>query len=173
MNSDIEQVRARRQSIVSGARPRDARTWREKLLKEVDIDLSRVHFTGKLSYREYLKVLQISRVHIYLTYPFVLSWSSLEAMACGCAIVASRIPPVVEFMEHGKSARLVDFFNVDMMAEEMKLLLSDVRNQEYLGGQARFDVLKLSVNKSADSYSELIFGRDNTVSGFRLSMLPI
>jgi len=156
-----------------GARPRDARTWREKLLKEVDIDLSRVHFTGKLPYRDYLKVLQISRAHVYLTYPFVLSWSSLEAMACGCGIVASRTPPVVEFMEHRKSARLVDFFNVDMMAEEVKLLLSDVRGQECLGGRARLDALRLSINTSADSYSELIFGRDNTVIGFRVSVLPI
>lgn len=156
-----------------GARPRDARTWREKLLKEVDIDMSRVHFTGKLPYRDYLKVLQISRVHIYLTYPFVLSWSSLEAMACGCAIVASQTPPVVEFMEHGKSARLVDFFNVDMMAEEIKLLLSDLRGQECLGVQARLDVLKLSINKSVDSYSELVFRCEDTIRGFRVSVQHI
>jgi glycosyltransferase involved in cell wall biosynthesis len=70
-----------------GSKPRDGRTWRQTLLGEVGgkLDLSRVHFLGKVPYDTYLKVLQVSSAHVYLTYPFVLSWSMLEAMAAGAS----------------------------------------------------------------------------------------
>ncbi len=73
-------------------------TYRERLLRELEgkIDLSRVHFAGTIAYRDYLDLLRRSAVHVYLTYPFVLSWSLLEAMACGCLVVGSRTPPVQE-----------------------------------------------------------------------------
>ena len=72
-----------------GARLPDGQTFRQKMLAELDrlLDLSRVHFLGKIPYTGFIKVLQISRVHVYLTYPFVLSWSMLEAMAAGCLVV--------------------------------------------------------------------------------------
>ena len=79
-----------------GSKPKDATNWRSKLLAENPLDLNRVHFLGKVPYATYKKVLQISAVHIYLTYPFVLSWSLLEAMASGCLIVGSDTAPVRE-----------------------------------------------------------------------------
>jgi glycosyltransferase involved in cell wall biosynthesis len=74
------------------------KTYRERYLDEVaeDLDLSRVHFTGTLAHADYVKVLQVSRLHVYLTYPFILSWSMLEAMAAGCLVLGSATPPVEE-----------------------------------------------------------------------------
>jgi len=98
----------------SGQAP-GGRSWKDVFLDEVrdDLDLSRVHFLGLVSYQMFLTVLRVSRVHAYLTYPFVLSWSMLEAMSAGALVVGSRTPPVEEVIEHGRNGLLVDFFDVD------------------------------------------------------------
>jgi glycosyltransferase involved in cell wall biosynthesis len=90
------------------------KNWKEIFLDEVkdQLDLSRLHYVGKIPYADYINLLHVSRAHAYLTYPFVLSWSSIEAMAAGCHIVASDTAPVREAMEHGKTATLVDFFDI-------------------------------------------------------------
>lgn len=92
----------------------DGKKWKDIFLDEVKdrLDLSRVHFMGKVPYHEFRNLLHISRAHAYLTYPFVLSWSSIEAMAAGCHIVASDTAPVREAMVHGQTATMVDFFDV-------------------------------------------------------------
>lgn len=88
--------------------------WKEIFLDEVkdQLDLTRLHYVGKIPYNDYVNLLHVSRAHAYLTYPFVLSWSSIEAMAAGCHIVASDTAPVREAMVHGKTATLVDFFDI-------------------------------------------------------------
>jgi glycosyltransferase involved in cell wall biosynthesis len=96
-----------------GSAPKDAPNWRSKLLQENPVDLSRVHFLGKVPYDTYKKVLQVSAVHVYLTYPFVLSWSLLEAMATGCLIVGSDTAPVREVIRDGENGVLVGFFDKD------------------------------------------------------------
>ncbi|WP_029008786.1 glycosyltransferase family 4 protein [Azospirillum halopraeferens] len=86
--------------------------FRDIMLREVaGIDLSRVHFLGHLNYTLYLNILQVSAVHVYLTYPFVLSWSFLEALAAGCAVVGAATPPVQEYLRDGENGLLVDFFD--------------------------------------------------------------
>ncbi len=112
-----------------GRAPKDARSWREALLREVNIDTSsetgRVHFLGKLPYAQYRRVLQVSTVHVYLTYPFVLSWSLLEALASGCAVVASDTAPVREVIRHGKNGLLVDFFDESQIVDAVLKVLAD------------------------------------------------
>ncbi len=94
-----------------GSPPTDAANWREKMLRENPVDLNRVHFLGKVPYTTYQRVLQVSAAHVYLTYPFVLSWSMLEAMATGCLVIGSRTAPVKEVLRHGETGLFVDFFN--------------------------------------------------------------
>ena len=74
-----------------------------------DADWARVHFLGNVPYHHFIPLLQLSTVHVYLTYPFVLSWSLLEAMSVGCAIVASDTLPLHEAIRHDETGRLVDF----------------------------------------------------------------
>ncbi len=101
-----------------GARPEEG-GFRQRYLAEVakDLDPSRVHFVGQVSRQVFVRMMQVSACHVYLTYPFVLSWSMLEAMSAGAALVASRTAPVLDVVEHGVNGRLVDFFDGDGLAD--------------------------------------------------------
>jgi glycosyltransferase involved in cell wall biosynthesis len=122
-----------------GAAAPAGKTWKEIYLDEVKdrIDLSRVHFVGHLQYEQFIPLLQVSRVHVYLTYPFVLSWSLLEAMACGCAIVASDTAPLKEAIFDQKTGVLTPFFEPQTLANNVVALLEDKEKREQLGAQAR------------------------------------
>ena len=121
-----------------GAKPVQG-TWKQQFLDEVrgDINLSRVHFVGQIPYTALLGLLQMSTVHTYLTYPFVLSWSLIEAMACGAAIVASDTAPVREVITDGETGRLVDFFSVAALNDVICELLDDPHQRARLGRAAR------------------------------------
>lgn len=103
-----------------GRQLKKGETWRHKMMAELpSLDMDRLIFPGVLSYNNLIKLFQISSAHIYLTYPFVLSWSSMEAMATGCAMVASRTKPVQEVMVDGHNALLADFFSPNDVAEKV------------------------------------------------------
>ncbi|MFM0665960.1 glycosyltransferase [Paraburkholderia sediminicola] len=132
---------------VSYGRPSDTGTYREKYLAEVGtrVDMSRVHFLGRLPYADYLRVLQISVAHVYLTYPFVLSWSMLEAMAAGAIVVGSRTAPVQEVVKDGHNGFLVDFFSqaeiVDALAHVCSSAgIDDVRRASIRTIRERFSL---------------------------------
>jgi len=129
-----------------GARPDKEKysysSWKDIFINEVrpqisDQDWSRVHFLGNISYEQFIPLLQISSIHVYLTYPFVLSWSLLEAMSVGCAIVASDTSPLHEAIKHDVTGRLVNFFDVQALTEEVCSLLSDTSARAMLGKAAR------------------------------------
>jgi glycosyltransferase involved in cell wall biosynthesis len=117
-------------------------TYRQLLLREIEgkADFSRVHFLGKVPYKAYLDVLRRSSVHVYLTYPFVLSWSLLEAMSAGCLVVGSRTPPVEEVIRHGENGLLTDFFSAEQIASTIDQGLS--RDSKELREAARRTVVE-------------------------------
>ncbi len=116
-----------------------AQSWKQIFLSEVkdQLDLSRVHFLGRVPYEQFLSVIQLSTVHVYLTYPFVLSWSLLEAMSAGCAIVANDTAPVREAITHDKTGLLVDFFDTQALASRVIELCQDRSRATSLGEAAR------------------------------------
>jgi len=97
-----------------GSTPKGAKGWKDTILNEVrdQLDMSRVHFMGRVAYDHFTALMQISRAHAYLTYPFVLSWSMIEAMSAGAHVIGSATPPVQEVIEAGVNGTLVDFFDV-------------------------------------------------------------
>jgi glycosyltransferase involved in cell wall biosynthesis len=104
-----------------GRLPADGTSWRQHMLAELGgrLDMSRVHFVGWLPYAQYLAVLQVSSAHVYMTYPFVLSWGLLEAMAAECLVIASRTPPVEEVVDGTSNGYLVDFFDIDALTQQI------------------------------------------------------
>jgi glycosyltransferase involved in cell wall biosynthesis len=127
------------EGVSYGAALPEGKTYKQELLNELggSLDLSRVHFLGRVPYSFYLGVLQVSRVHVYLTYPFVLSWSMLEAMSAGCLLVASRTPPVQEVIKDGENGILVDLFSPADIAERVVHALADPGAHQQLRANAR------------------------------------
>ena len=117
-------------------------TFKKKMLRELDFDESRLHFTGSMMYKDYLKLLQVSTAHVYLTYPFVLSWSFLEAMAAGCCIIASDTPPVKEVMKDNYNGILTDFFDVDALVEKVNDVLENREKYNFIRENARKTVVE-------------------------------
>ena len=103
-----------------GLSPPSGQTWKALFLAENGpaLDLDRVHFLGHVTYAVYLRILQISAAHVYLTYPFVLSWSLLEAMAAQCLVIASATGPVQEVID-GTNGILTEFFDHEALADHV------------------------------------------------------
>jgi glycosyltransferase involved in cell wall biosynthesis len=120
----------------------DGKTYKQLMLETLPLDLSRLHFTGLLPYSQYLQVLQASSVHIYLTRPFVLSWSMLEAMATGCLIVASDTAPVRELITSKENGLLVDFFNPEEIADTVEAVLDNPSAYQLLREAARDKIVQ-------------------------------
>jgi glycosyltransferase involved in cell wall biosynthesis len=114
-------------------------SFRQWMLDEVgdQLDLRRVHFVGQIAYDQYLALLQISSAHVYLTYPFVLSWSFIEAMSMGCVVIGSRTPPVMEVLQEGVNGLAVDFFSTDEITSAITTALTKPRIAARLRQAAR------------------------------------
>ena len=116
-------------------------TYKELMLQKLNIDMDRVHFIGTLPFEHYIKLLQISSVHVYLTYPYVLSWSILNAMATGCCVIASNNNPVLEVIKDNYNGLLVDFFNVNRLTQKIEYALDNQDKMKELRQNARKTVL--------------------------------
>src|SRR5574344_58966 len=103
---------------------REEQSYKEKMLKELDLYMKRVHFLGVLPFRSFIGILQISSVHVYLTYPFMLSWSILNAMSTECCVVASDSEPVREVITDGVNGLLTDFFDVNALVSKIEFALT-------------------------------------------------
>lgn len=117
-------------------------TYKQHMLQQLKLDMNRVHFVGHIPYEEYVKLLQISSVHLYLTVPYILSWSILEAMSTGCCVVASSTQPVLEVMKNNYNGLLADFFSVEHIVKRMLFALENKKEAENIRKNARQTILE-------------------------------
>jgi glycosyltransferase involved in cell wall biosynthesis len=130
------------EGVSYGGQPPGNTSWKKIFIDEVFPKLTgsqraRIHFLGTIPFNRFVSLLQVSRVHVYLTYPFVLSWSLLEAMSVGCSIVASDTKPLHEAITHNETGLLVDFFDPEALAESVCSLLDDSARRAKFGVRAR------------------------------------
>lgn len=142
--------------VAYGAGRSDGRSWGDWARQEADLDPARTHWLGMLQDEAYWQVLACSTVHLYLTVPFVLSWSLLEAMAAGCALVASATPPVQEVLQHGQSALLVDFFDVEAQVGAIERLLDRPVERLRISEAAQQAASHYSAERGLESWRSLL-----------------
>ncbi len=148
-------------------------TYREIMLKSLGsaLDLGRIHFLGQVPYLAYLNILQVSSVHVYLTYPFVLSWSFIEAMAAGCLVIGSRTPPVLEVLRDRENGLAVDFFSPPDLVQRIEEVLEHPDRMQDLREAARatavrdFDLKTRQLPRWMRLFTDLIEGRHPTDRG--------
>ena len=156
------------EGVSYGGKPKDAESWKARLLAELGdrLPMDRVHFLGRVPYRDYLSLMQVARVHCYLTYPFVLSWSLAEAMAAGALVVASDTEPVREMVRDGENGRLVPFFDREALQAALIRGLAGDPDAARLGAAARatitaaYDLRRHSLPRLIDWVEGFGPGRD-------------
>jgi glycosyltransferase involved in cell wall biosynthesis len=144
---------------VSYGNPPPHGSWRDQFVAELGgrLDLDRVLFPGRIPYQTYVRMLQRSDAHVYLTYPFVASWSLRESLAAGCAVVGSDTPPVQEFIEHQHTGLLVPFFDPDRVADAILSVLEDkVLSKRLRTGARRWAEANLDMHDYLAAYLALI-----------------
>ncbi len=116
-------------------------TYKKLMLDLFDFDMSRLHFTGNLPFSKYVNLLQVSSAHVYLTYPFVVSWSLLDAMSCACPVIASNTEPVLEFIQNNRSGLLFDFFDADEQIAKIEFALDNKDKMISMRNNARKTII--------------------------------
>ncbi len=126
-----------------GATPPGGKMYKEICYGPIEdeIDNSRVHFLGRVPYDSFVKIIQLSTIHVYLSYPFVLSWSMLEAMSCGALVIGSNTDPVTEVLHDEKNGLIVDFFDSDSIAEKVTQVLNNSNKYNDLRNNARKTII--------------------------------
>ncbi|WP_320675972.1 glycosyltransferase [Prochlorococcus sp. MIT 1300] len=157
---NVHLVLAGSDEVAYGPGRSDGRTWRQWATEELPLDPERTHWVGILQEPEYHQLLACSQVHLYLTVPFVLSWSLLEAMAAGCSLVASATPPVMEVLENGKNGLLVDFWDSHAQAAAIQRLLDDAFLSETLANQAQNTVSRYTSQNGLRAWETLLVCED-------------
>ena len=144
---------------VSYGAPAPTGTWRDVMMAEVgsQIDPQRVVFPGRLEYDAYVRMLQRSDAHVYLTYPFVASWSLREALAMGCAVIGSDTEPVQEFITHGENGLLTSFFDpAGLAAKVVEIIENQTLARTLRAGARRYAEQHLSMKNYLTAYDKLI-----------------
>jgi glycosyltransferase involved in cell wall biosynthesis len=147
--------------VAYGAGRADGRSWGAWARQDLALEPARTHWLGPLQQDAYHRVLACSDVHLYLTVPFVLSWSLLEAMAAGCCIVASATPPVQEVLQHGTSAELVDFFSPQDQAAVIEALLEAPERRQSLAAAARRAAQAYDAIPGLQAWTDLLCGNSH------------
>ena len=132
------------EGVSYGAPPPGGGSWKQVLLQELAgrLDFTRIHFVGRVPHPLLHELFRICACHVYLTYPFVLSWSLLEAMACGAVVIGSATAPVQEVIESDRNGLLVDFFDIKAWAQTIAAVLANPQQFSSLGQAARQTVVE-------------------------------
>ncbi len=156
---DLKVIMVGSDGVSYGVMPPEGGTWRERMMKEVgnSIDLERVAFPGRVSYADYLSMMKRSDTHVYLTYPFVASWSLRESLALGCAVIGSDTQPVQEFIQHGETGLLTSFFDPQALATTVLDLLENKSLNSKLRSNAR-------------TYAEKHLSMDDYIAAYRAAI---
>jgi glycosyltransferase involved in cell wall biosynthesis len=156
---DVKVVMVGGDGISYGCAPRQGGTWREVMLAEIGngIDTGRIVFPGRVSYAAYLQALQRSDAHVYLTYPFVASWSLREALAIGCPVVGADTQPVREFVTHGENGLLTPCLEPKTLANTIIGLLENAPLSQTLRANAQtYAERRLAMPDYLHAYCNLI-----------------
>lgn len=146
--------------VAYGRKLPDGDSWKKRMLAQHSYDEKRLHFTGLISREEYLKVLQASSVHVYLTVPFVLSWSMMEAMSAGCLLIGSDTDPVKELIKDGETGVLVDFYNVQQIARAIVRVLENPEKYTPMREAARRAIVEKYAAQDIYARKERMFAGD-------------
>lgn len=127
------------EGVSYGPPPATGGSWRQVLMQELEgrLALERIHFVGRVPHPVLHDLFRVCACHVYLTYPFVLSWSLLEAMACGAVVIGSDTPPLHDVITPGVNGLLVDFFDAEALAQQIAAVLADPAGHRHLGDAAR------------------------------------
>jgi len=128
--------------VAYGKKLAEGDSFKKRALEGGNYDMARLHFTGLLPRAVYLRVLQASCVHVYLTVPFVLSWSMMEAMSTGCLVIGSDTEPVRELIRDGENGRLVPFGDPQAIADAVCDALERPEDYRHMRAAARATILK-------------------------------
>lgn len=132
-------------------------TFKTEMLRMFKYDMPRLHFVGPLPYDNYLKLLQVSSAHIYLTYPFILSWSMLEAMSTGCTVIASNTQPVTEYMKDNYNGILVDFNDINAIVQKTADVIHNREKYAEISQNARKTIIeKCELKNSLEKQMDII-----------------
>ena len=140
-----------------GGRAPGGRTWREVCFDGLDLDPARLNFLGKTDHARMLAALRLSTAHVYYSYPFVLSWSLVEAMASGCYVIGSDTAPLRDAIEDGVSGRLLPFFDVAALSDALIAACRDPEASRPLRAAARETaVAKFSRHQGREAWISLL-----------------
>jgi glycosyltransferase involved in cell wall biosynthesis len=140
-NPNAQFVVAGGDGVSEGRTPSPGHNWRSHLLEKTGLAPDRIHFLGQVPHKDLLRMFQVSAAHVYLTYPFVLSWSFLEAMACEVPVIASKTAPVQEVIRDGVNGTLVDFWDTEAIAQEICSALAAPADRQSMRSAARRTVV--------------------------------
>jgi glycosyltransferase involved in cell wall biosynthesis len=167
---DLHAVIVGEDRVAYGGKLPEGESWKRRILDELDLDLSRVHFPGRIPRTEMVELLRASDAHLYLTVPFVLSWSMLEAMSIGCVLVASDVAPVREFVADGQTGLLVPPGDVDALVARAEFALDHAEGLGALRAAARrrivdeLDAARILFPKRRDLLRSLVERRSTTAA---------
>ena len=159
------------ESVSYGKKPEEGTTWRQKFFNEVkdNVDVSRVLYTGYLpDHRNLTKLMQLATVQVYLTYPFVLSWSLLESLSCGLLVIGSDTGPVREVITDGENGLLVDFFDHENISKKVNEVFTNPNQFESIRKNARkrmienYDLEKICLPKTLELINDILEGKDGS-----------